>query len=165
MSLKFFRIPVVESHHAEVELNSFCVQNRIARIEKHFVPDGIDSFWAVCVTCDDAEGAIGSKRGISRKNRVDYKELLSVEDFAIYSSLRELRKTLAERDGVPAYSVLTNEQLAAMVEKRITGLSAMQQLNGVGKARVEKYGRTFTEKLVELLQGEAGGAEKTDNTE
>ena len=43
---------------------------------------------------------------------VDYREVLKPEEFEMFSRLREWRKALAEKEGVPVYTLLTNEQLA-----------------------------------------------------
>ena len=48
------------------------------------------------------------------KQRVDYKEVLSPADFALFAKLRDWRKATAEQEGIPVYAVLTNEQLAAI---------------------------------------------------
>ena len=39
--------------------------------------------------------------------------MLKPEEFEVFSRLREWRKAAAEKEGVPVYTVLTNEQLAA----------------------------------------------------
>ena len=43
--------------------------------------------------------------------KVDYKEILSEEDFIFYSKLRELRKELTNNEALPVYTFFTNEQL------------------------------------------------------
>jgi len=78
---------------------------------------------------------------------VDYKEVLNEVDFAVFARLRELRKTLAEKEAVPPYAVFTNEQLAAMVTQKSDSLTALGQIEGVGASRLEKYGPAFLEFL------------------
>ena len=41
-------------------------------------------------------------------SRVDYKTVLSPDEFVIFSRLRELRKELAELQSVPIYALFTN---------------------------------------------------------
>jgi len=43
------------------------------------------------------------------KGKVDYKEIAEAGDFALFSKLREVRKKLAEENGLPIYAVCTNE--------------------------------------------------------
>ena len=68
----------------------------------------------------------------------------------MFSRLREWRKGAAEKEGVPAYVVLSNEQLAQMVQKKVATKTGLREIEGVGDARVEKYGEA-------VLQVMAGG--------
>ena len=78
-----------------------------------------------------------------RKGKIDYREVFNEPDFALFARLRNLRKTLAEQEGVPAYALFTNEQLAAMVHQRVTSKAALSAIDGVGTARIDKYGEAF----------------------
>jgi superfamily II DNA helicase RecQ len=60
-------------------------------------------------------------------------------------------KELAEKEGVPAYALFTNEQLADMVKQSITTMAALRNVKGVGPARAAKYGAAFLEVLAEHL--------------
>jgi hypothetical protein len=131
MKQKFFRIPVANSEDVEFDLNAFCDQHRISNVDKHFVADGANSFWAVCVTWSDNEGSLAGsiKRTTNPKTgKIDYKEVLNDDDFIVFSRLRELRKTIAERDGIPPYNVFTNEQLAAIPLGDIVGRTLVRQV-------------------------------------
>ncbi|WP_339132833.1 MAG: HRDC domain-containing protein [Candidatus Electrothrix sp. GW3-4] len=78
-----------------------------------------------------------------KKSQVDYKEILSPEDFSVYAELRNLRKQIAEDEGIPAYAVFTNAQLAWMVTDNICSNTALSAGKGIGQARVEKYSAQF----------------------
>ena len=69
--------------------------------------------------------------------------MLSDADFAVFAKLREARKTLAEAEGVPAYAVFTNEQLAAMVQQGARSTGGLRAIDGIGEARATKYGEPF----------------------
>jgi len=146
MKFEFFSIPACSPEQGQEELNSFCSSHRIASIEKQFVANGEQSYWAVCVSYLDSQRKITAPG----KSKVDYREVLEEREFAVFAKLRSLRKTLAEKEGVPAYALFTNEQLADMVRGRITSLSGLTAISGVGKARVDKYGKEF----LEILQKE-----------
>ncbi len=94
-----------------------------------------------------------------KKGRIDYKEVLSPEDFEVYAALRELRKQVAEQEGVPPYAVFNNAHLAEMVQKRIRSSEELAQIAGVGPSKIEAHGARFLERL-KMLQagGSAGGA-------
>jgi superfamily II DNA helicase RecQ len=64
----------------------------------------------------DGGGAGGLVPG-GKLPKVDYKEVLKPEEFEVFSRLRDWRKAVAEKEGVPVYVVLSNEQLADMVRR------------------------------------------------
>ncbi len=139
MKFQFFTISAQSPSADQEELNRFCAGCRVVNVEKAFVADGDRSFWSVCVTWIDGSGSTGTRP----KSRVDYKEVLDEKDFAVFVKLRNLRKTIAEKEGLPVYALFSNEQLATMVQKRIHTQSALSAIDGVGKARLEKYGDAF----------------------
>jgi superfamily II DNA helicase RecQ len=102
-------------------------------MERHLVAAGENSYWAIGV--DYLELSAGGK-ATSTKNqraRVDYKELLSPEEFTQFAELRNLRKELAQEDGVPIYAVLTNEQLAQIVQQRVGSKTDLGKVAGIGE--------------------------------
>lgn len=155
MRVDFFTIPVQSGVEATEELNSRLSSARILTVDRQFVADGASSFWSICVLSQTGP-LRGGKGSSAKKGGVDYREVLSAEDFAAYAKLRDLRKQLAERDGVPPYAVFTNEQLAAIVQGRVDSLTALKKVDGVGDARVEKYGMS----VLTLLNGLAGKPRK-----
>jgi superfamily II DNA helicase RecQ len=138
---------MLDGEEESQELNRFLATNRVLMVERHFVSDGSSSVWAICVSYLDRSGRPAPELG----KRVDYREVLSESDFAIYAKLRSLRKSMAEKDGLPAYTLFTNEQLAAMVQQRVTSLRALEEIQGIGPARVKKYGAAFLEILETMV--------------
>ncbi len=148
MKFRFFTIPALTPEAGEGELNGFCASHRVYPVERQFAAAGEHSFWTVCVGYRDAAmTAIGP--ATTPRNKVDYKEVLNEADFALFAQLRTLRKTLAEQEGVPAYALFTNEQLAEMVRHRVTSVAQLREIAGVGAARVEKYGTSFLQLIRE----------------
>jgi len=150
MKLAFFSIPVQSPMGVSGELNRFLESHVILGMERQFVQDGQNSLWAVCVSYQYGSAAAAA----DKTSKTDYKEILSEEDFAVYAKLRDLRKELAERDGVPVYAVFNNKQLAEMVQGRVTTKAALQAISGVGKARAEKYGTPFLKLVADIATGE-----------
>ena len=139
MKYHFTSIPAVGGEAAQAELNRFLAAHRVVHVEHTLVPDGSASFWAVCVRYTEGASSPAAPAAAGRK-QVDYKEILSEAQFKVYSRLRDVRRTLADREGTPLYSVFTNEQLAAIAEKPIRTLDELGALPGVGPGRLEKYG-------------------------
>jgi superfamily II DNA helicase RecQ len=132
------------------EMNNFLAGHRILSIDRQLVPDGTNPVWAICVNYDDG-GSMRpppfSKRGKPGpgdvRAKIDYRDVLTDPEFAVFSRLRALRKVTADAEGIPAYAVFTNDQLAEMVQRRTTSATALHEIEGVGDSRVEKYGTAF----------------------
>jgi len=153
MQLRFFAIPVGDGTHAEAELNAFLRSQRVLSVEKHFVTTTTSAYWAVAV---EFLGENARRPASPGGPRVDYKDVLSAEDFAVYRRLRDLRKQIADTDGVPAFAVFTNAQLAAMVTERALTASALGKIDGIGEAKLGKYGARMLTVLKEAFGEESG---------
>lgn len=150
MQLKLFIIPIKNLATPEAEMNAFLRGHRVLAVKKEFVPDGENSFWTFCV--EHLEMAAASPAGLpGRGPKVDYREVLNESDFALFSKLRDWRKAVAEKEAIPVYAVLSNEQLAAIVQKKVRTKAGLKEIEGIGGARLEKYGDA-------LLQVMAAGA-------
>jgi superfamily II DNA helicase RecQ len=162
MQLKFFTIPLHAAEPAAGDLNTFLAATRILAIDRQFVADGANSAWAVCVTFDQGLAAPAAGRAASaaaRRGKVDFKDILSDPEFAVFARLRARRKELADAEGVPAYALFTNEQLAEMVQRRVLSATELRAIAGVGESRVDKYGGDFLRILAEAaLPAEAAPA-------
>ena len=147
MKYRFFAIPATAPDPAQDNLNRFCAEQRVVSVDKQLVQDAGQSYWAFCIGYLDNQG---SPKAAS-KGKTDYREALSERDFAVFARLRALRKELADGEGVPVYAVLTNEQLAERVQRRVQSAAALREIAGVGEARVEKYGEPFLRLLREAF--------------
>ena len=116
MPFKFFTVPVRDDGNAAEELNSFLLSHRILAVDRRWVDQGTDSFWAICIDYLVGPGSSSPRSSSSKPRGKDYKEILSPEDFSQFAVLRELRKELAQQEGVPVYTIFTNEQLAQIVQ-------------------------------------------------
>ena len=149
MKYTFFRIPALNPEPAQSELNRFLAQHRIRDVSREFVNHGEHSAWCLCVIYNESQpGTVQSSSG--RPARVDYREVLSPEDFDVFSPLRKRRNELADAAGIPAYSVFSNEQLATMVRQRVSNLDELRQIQGIGVRRCEQYGEALLSVLLDL---------------
>ncbi len=144
MQFKFFRIPISDLGGFTEELNAFLRGHRILSVKRELVNESGTACWAVCVEyLTGTVAPAGSSTNGTGKGKIDYREKLSPEDFIVFSALRDVRKEIAERDGVPVYAVFTNEQIAEIVTKKADSLAALRKIDGVGDSRIEKYGERF----------------------
>ncbi len=61
----------------------------------------------------------------------------------MFQRLRELRKRLADKQGVPAYIVFGDQVLWNLIDRRPTNPEEMLEVSGVGPAKLERYGDAF----------------------
>ena len=156
MRLKFFSIPAFDLEVAETELNRFLASHRIHKIDRHFIQDGSASCWCLCVLYQEKTD---HQANPEKRERIDYKELLSEDDFALFVQLRDLRKHLAQEEGVPVYTIFNNAQLAEMVQQRMQTLAQLHKIDGVGEARISKYGQAFLDQLHQAMLEQNAGRE------
>lgn len=160
MQLRFFTIPVHSGDDAAEALNRFLAGHRILAIDRSFVQDGANSAWSLCVSFEPAGDGARPRPGDKRAARTDYREVLNEADFTVFARLRALRKELADTEGVPAYALFTNEQLAEMVQRQVRTVAVLAAITGVGAARVEKYGERF----LAVLRSEVGQSPLPEST-
>jgi superfamily II DNA helicase RecQ len=147
MAFAFFTVPIQDGGQAEAEVNAFLRTHKVLAVDRRWVEQGASSFWCFCVDyLDGPVPGFGALRTGGRA-KVDYKEVLTPEQFAVFARLRDLRKEMAQAEAVPVYTIFTNEQLAQMVQTRAASKAALEQIAGVGDARVEKYGPRVLELL------------------
>ena len=140
LQYKFFRIPIQSMVPFEEEINGFLRSVRVVHVQREFVDQGENSFWALAIEYMPIAGGDSRKRA-----RVDYKTLLSPEDFTVFANLRGWRKGVAAEEGVPVYAIFTNEQLAKIAESRIQTPTGLAEIDGVGKSRISKYAEAVIE--------------------
>lgn len=157
MSFRFFTIPAKGCSELEQELNHVLNSKRVLSVDRRFVDLGENSYWAICV--DFLEGSQTDSKDKKRKSSVDYREVLSDDDFRLYSLLRDLRKTVADEDAIPVYNVFTNEQLAKIVQLKVSDRASLKKIDGIGEGRIQKYADRF----LEFIQQQNGVPDDEEN--
>lgn len=127
-----FFVPLTDGGGAQEEMNAFLRGHRAIQIEKAFAGNG----WAFCI--EWIEGIV-SKSGEWRQKRIDYREVLSPEEFERFAVLRDRRKAIAQEDGIPPYMVMTDAQMAEAAKAEKMDEDVLKQIDGFGEARVKKY--------------------------
>jgi ATP-dependent DNA helicase RecQ len=83
-----------------------------------------------------------TSRGSSRKSTD-----IRPEDADLWDALRACRSDLADEQGVPAYVIFHDKTLYDMLEQRPRNATELLSVNGVGQAKLERYGERFLEVL------------------
>ncbi len=139
MQFRIFTVSVGDLAGCD-EMNRFLSGHRVLTVQRDLIQNGRESCWAFCVEyLESSSGGTGGPGYVTRKERVDYKAVLSPAEFAVFSRLRESRKSLATADGLPAFAVCTDEQLAAMARTETLTKSALLAIEGFGEGKAAKY--------------------------
>jgi superfamily II DNA helicase RecQ len=142
MQFKIFTIPVTDDGTAIEEMNRFLRGHKVLEVEQQLISTKIGSHWHFCVKYL-ANAQPENKPQTTSK--VDYKEVLDGKTFAVFSELREVRKKIAEEDGLPVYAVFTNEELAGIAALENIAVDAIKKVKGIGDKKVERFGKRLLE--------------------
>ncbi len=143
MQIKIFTISPVDHEAGTEEMNKFLRSTRVVEVKQEY--DAQRGFWTFVVTY--IEGSVPQQKEKSRPTeRVDYKEILSSEDFERFSQMRDARKKIAREESVPAYAIFTDKELAEMAKMEEISAETMLTIDGIGPARVDRY----SNRLIEL---------------
>jgi superfamily II DNA helicase RecQ len=145
----FFLIPADASTAAASGLNTFLASHTVLRLTREWCGQGAGGAWAFCVEYVVRGNEPGGMKSGGGK-AVDYREVLPPEQFEVFARLREVRRKLADRDGVAGYVIFTNEQLAEMARRGCRSVEDLKGITGIGEARVTKYGN----EMLAALAGE-----------
>lgn len=147
MQIKIFDISSVSSENDIEQINRFLRGQKVLDIDKHFytTSDNV-GHWSVFVTYLPMPGGNNAMLP-EKREKIDYKTVLSETDFEKFTRLRVIRKQLATDDAVPAYAVFTDAELAQIAQLSSIEEKTVMKINGIGEKRIEKYGRLLCERF------------------
>lgn len=134
MQIKIFTISSLTDE--QEDFNKFLRGHKILSVEKCY--DMNRGYWTFAVEYmeDKRISGIGE-----RSEKVDYKELLSPEEFERFSLLRKRRKEIAQEQAVPAFAIFTDKELAEMSKIENLDENAMMKIEGINAGRASQYGK------------------------
>jgi len=138
----------------ETELNQFLNSIQVISVDRKFVTNGNKSQF--CIIIEYRNNHSTEKQSKASK-RIDYREVLSPEDFSLYATIRDWRKETAKKSGLQLYSILNNEQMAQIAQNKITTKEGLQKVDGFGKTRMENYGND----IIKIVQKVSGSKKET----
>ncbi|GKV54530.1 ATP-dependent DNA helicase RecQ [Sporosarcina sp. NCCP-2222] len=89
---------------------------------------------------------------VFRKGTVKSKQI--TKEDPLFNQLRALRMQLAQEAGVPPFVVFSDKSLRDMAAKMPTSEEEFLEVNGVGTAKMERYGEAFIQEII-TFQSEA----------
>nr|WP_315171908.1 DNA helicase RecQ [uncultured Flavobacterium sp.] len=83
---------------------------------------------------------------------------------SLFEILRKLRSELAKEEGVPAYVIFNDATLKQFENERPMSDSEFLAIDGVGKAKLEKYGDIFIKTIIDFQKNKNVKPKKESNT-
>ena len=94
---------------------------------------------------DGGRDVLLGKRKVLRKGAVVTKRIASNDP--LFEELRVVRKSLADKAGVPPFVIFSDKSLQDMVARRPKNETEFLEVTGVGANKLEKYGEAFLEAI------------------
>lgn len=141
MQIKIISVPVIGGEAINDDLNAFLRSKKVIQVEQQLVLEPGGAVWSFSIRYTEDHSPINKN-----KERVDYKEVLGDAEFKRFTSMREIRKRLANDEGLPAYAIFTDEELAGMAKPKLLTIAEMGKIKGIGHKKIEKYGSHFANK-------------------
>jgi len=134
----------------DTPLVEFIKDKAVLSLKEYFFIKNETPYLAIIISY---EPVVESTNGVSKKAKhrgsrdEAWRSLLQDKDMPLFDSLRSWRMEYSKKEGVPAYIICKNEELAKIAAARPQNITALMQIDGFGKAKAEKYGQAILEVL------------------
>ncbi|WP_242252594.1 DNA helicase RecQ [Bacillus cereus group sp. BfR-BA-01379] len=98
-----------------------------------------------------------SKVNVLRKERVETRQI--VQDHPLFEVLREVRKEIAQGEGVPPFVIFSDQTLKDMCAKMPQSDSELLTVKGIGEHKLVKYGSHFLQAVQHFIDENPNYAE------
>ena len=141
MPFKIFTIHILESAAGTAELNQFLNSHRIIEVKSSAMVVRENGYWSFSIQY--TEGEAPARNNLKFPEKVDYKQSLSSEVFSRFSQFRVIRKQIALEEGIPAFAIFTDAELAEMATPEKLTLEITKAIKGIGEKKIVKYAPKF----------------------
>ena len=86
--------------------------------------------------------------GEPQKTPSSRRERMPEADTELYDVLRQLRKSIADKEHIPPYAIFADRTLVEMAAYHPQNLPALKQMHGVGTVKSERFGDVFLKAIV-----------------
>ncbi|EEK50409.1 DNA helicase RecQ [Bacillus cereus] len=97
------------------------------------------------------------KENVLRKERVETRQI--VQDHPLFEVLREVRKEIAQGEGVPPFVIFSDQTLKDMCVKMPQSDSELLTVKGIGEHKLVKYGSHFLQAVQHFIKENPNYAE------
>lgn len=147
MQIKLFTIPISDNGSLLEEMNRFLRGSKVLEVDKQLVSNQNSASWCFCVSYIDTPY---NSKFSGKKQKIDYINVLDEQTFKIFSKLREHRKKLAKEEGVPAYAIFTDEEIANIARLPEIKVEKLIEIKGIGEKKIKKYGKKIIDMYLDI---------------
>jgi len=152
MQIKIFTVPIHDDGSALEEMNRFLRGQRVLEVEQYFRDHPTGAAWCFCVQYVAGSSNSGAGANRRREKKVDYKEILDEATFNRFSQMRVIRKQIAEAEGLPAFAVFTDADLAELAKMEEMNAEALLKMDGINQKKAKRFGQP----LIDAWQKQTG---------
>ncbi len=159
MELKVFSLSFCNEKNRfdDHEMITFLQNKRVLEVREHFFIHAQNPNWVLLVSYRESVKVAALPS--TKNSKPDWRAELEAPVRPLFDALRQWRNEKAKSDGVPAYVLLTNRQMAAVAERRPSTISQLQEIDGVGESRTERWGK----EVLALIAAYISADEKNDH--
>ncbi|MEG1965778.1 MAG: DNA helicase RecQ [Oscillospiraceae bacterium] len=87
---------------------------------------------------------------LTNKSFLSMKNNIAIEyevDLELLKRFKVLRKSIAEKQGVPAYVILTDATLKELASIKPSSINELNDIKGMGQTKISKYGQIFIDEI------------------
>jgi len=131
MSIRIFTIPFdpQKGLFQDEDLSKFLLNKHIRRLQPEFFQLDGHAYWTVFVEYETVVSEdTAESDGLDTAQRL------------LFQRLKEWRKELAEKDGIPVFIIATNKQLLNVIKRAPVTLEALRAIHGFGNKKISRYG-------------------------
>lgn len=85
---------------------------------------------------------------IKKDKNIDELTITSSQEEDLFKKLKDLRREIAQKEGLPPFMIFHNKNLVAMVKRRPRTKEEILEIKGMGQEKFRKYGY----KLLDLIK-------------
>lgn len=136
----------------------FIADKEVIEFKDHFYVHDKTPYLTVLLSY--RELAVDERRRLN--NRADPRAELDEKEKETFDALRNWRAARAKQDGMPPYMIANNKQLAKMVKTGASSKADLSKVNGIGEAKIEKYGEDILRILADTQSHVEENTEKEE---
>jgi len=124
----------------DTELRNFIKDIEVISITDHMFVRNEIPYLTLIVKYFPLRREANPKLAPQGKRDEPWRQNLSETDMGLFNLLRDWRSKQSKKEGLPPYVLFTNKELAQIVKDRPQSLADLAKIDGIGKAKIEKYG-------------------------